>query len=461
MKIPQSPPKVGDLTARALQRSPGRYLEVFGRVEPWSRTDSYLHWDDLRRRPAPDGFSHEEWWLGLKLGRQAGHRFLALHDSAGHPFGFSLPDALAELLHEIDRGLGFIPNVPAVVTAPESRDRYVIRSLIEEAITSSQLEGASTTREVAKEMLTTNREPRDVSERMILNNYRTMQRIRELRHLELSRDLVFELQTIVTDQTLERPDGVGRFRKADESIRVVDDRDDTILHDPPPADELPARMEAMCAFANGKAPDYFVHPVIRAILLHFWLAYDHPFVDGNGRTARALFYWVMLEHEYELFEFISISQVLRRAPVRYAEAFLFSETDDNDATYFILHQAGVIREAVQALHDYVDRKITETREIDRRLRTTAGLNHRQQALLGHALREPHTRYVIAAHQRSHGVTHQTARDDLFALVERGLLAVAKEGRIYVFRAASDLESRLAEPVASEPPARRARSSSRG
>jgi Fic family protein len=63
-----------------------------------------------------------------------------------------------------------------------------------------------------------------------------------------------------------------------------------VFHTPPPAAELPARLEAMCDFANSKTPDTFIHPVVRGIFLHFWLAYDHPFVDGNGRTARALFY---------------------------------------------------------------------------------------------------------------------------------------------------------------------------
>jgi Fic family protein len=53
---------------------------------------------------------------------------------------------------------------------------------MEEAITSSQLEGAATTREVAKEMIREGRQPRDRSERMILNNYLTMQRIGAIRN---------------------------------------------------------------------------------------------------------------------------------------------------------------------------------------------------------------------------------------------------------------------------------------
>ena len=87
------------------------------------------------------------------------------------------------------------------------------------------------------------------------------------------------------------------------------------------------------------------HHHIRAIILHFWLAYGHPFVDGNGRTARALFYWAMLHEGYWLFEFISISNILRKAPAQYGLSFLYSETDDNDLTYFIVAQTKVIRRA--------------------------------------------------------------------------------------------------------------------
>ena len=406
--------------------------------------DRYQHWNDLRRRPAPEGFSHEEYWYVLKLFRSGGYRRIGLNDKSSHPFVFAQPNNLTELLHQIDRGLGLALGLPeALEKSSANRDHYVVNTLMEEAITSSQLEGAATTRPVAKEMLRTGRQPRDKGERMILNNFLTMQRIRDHRAEKLTPEIVFELHRRVTEGTLEEPDAAGRFRRADENIRV-EDMEGNIFHEPPPAAELPGRLGAMCRFANGDEPDYFVHPVLRAIILHFWLAYDHPFVDGNGRTARALFYWSMLRQDYQLFEFISISEILLRAPARYAEAFLHTETDDNDLTYFILHQAEVIREAVKSLRNYLARKNAELRAASNCLRGTQDLNHRQQALLAHALRERHTRYLIGAHQRSHGVTHQTARDDLFGLAKRGLLGFTRPGRAYVFHAPGDLEDKLAK-----------------
>jgi Fic family protein len=441
MRLPQKPPVFSYL----LQSAQAKLPAILGQVVTWGKTDRYLHWNDLRRRPAPVGYSHEEWWLGLKFHRRNQLRPIPLNDKAS-PFSFGQPDALNELLHHIDRGLGMALGLPEALTQADNRDRYIVNTLIEESITSSQLEGAVTTRQVATEMLRTGRKPRDPHERMVVNNYLTMQRIRDLRDRDLTPELVFELHRRVTDGTMDNPDASGRFRRDDENVRV-EDLEGTVFHEPPAAAELPARLDAMCAFANGATPDYFVHPVIRAILLHFWLAYDHPFLDGNGRTARALFYWCMLRRDYPLFEFISISQILLRAPGQYAEAFLHTETDDNDLTYFLLHQAGVVKKAVATLQDYLAKKRSELGQASDALRGAAGLNHRQHALLLHALREPHTRYVITGHQRSHNVSHQTAANDFHDLVARGLLVMQPSGRPRIFIAPSDLGEKLAKLAA--------------
>ncbi len=263
---------------------------------------------------------------------------------------------------------------------PKQNGGYLLRSLMDEAITSSELEGAVTTREVAKEMIRTSRPPRDRSERMILNNYKTMLRIGEIRAKPLSRDLVFELHRLVTDETLDDPTAAGRFRRDDE-YRVVGDDLGEVFHNPPPADQLGERMTAMCDFANSVGQEGFIHPVIKSIIVHFWLAYDHPFVDGNGRTARALFYWSMLHHGYWLFEYVSISQVILHGPVRYGEAFLHTETDSNDLTYFLIYNLDVVSKSIDTLYRYIENRLKELSELEHELKGIAELNHRQRELI--------------------------------------------------------------------------------
>lgn len=439
MKIPKTPPDIYEILKGI--KAPDRLMQILVLGAKASDSGKYLHWDKLRYHSPPEGFSREEWWVALKLRREKQSSPVPLTDAKGKPFTYVMADPIGEMLHRMDRGSGGGVRMPDQVTNPETRDRYHVDSLIREAITSSQLEGAATTREVAKEMIRTQRRPRDKSEQMILNNFQTMQRIGALKDEPLSKDLVFDIHRIITAKTLETDSAAGRFRLPNERI-VVGDMYGEVFHNPPPVEQLEERMASMCDFANGKTPEKFIHPVLRSIILHFWLAYDHPFVDGNGRVARALFYWSMLRHGYWLFEFVSISQILLKAPAKYGRAFLYTETDDNDLTYFIVQQLDVIRRAMTELHEYIERKTATLHAIETRLRGITVLNHRQQTLIGHALRHPHQRYTFRSHQMSHNVVYQTARTDLLNLEQRGLLAGRKVGRTWHFTPVPDLETRL-------------------
>ncbi len=442
MKIPLTPPRLEDLLQ---QVTPSDWSKLIGM--PPIQGERYLHWDELRHRTPPEGLTPEQWWAGVKMARRGMLKPLPLVDKHDRPISFGMPDPVLLALHEIDRQAAGEIAMGEKAVSGEDRNRYLISSLIEEAITSSQLEGAATTREEAKNMLRSGRSPRDRSERMILNNYHVMERVRELREQPFTPERILELHRLVTDGTLDDSGAAGRFRRADERISVMDATHTTILHQPPAAETLPARLERLCDFANrDERAQPFVHPVIRAILVHFMLGYDHPFVDGNGRTARALFYWSMARSGYWLMEYLSISRLIKKAPARYARAYLHTETDDNDATYFIIHQLDVIQEAVQALHEYLARKIDEQRNAEARLRhapvLAESLNHRQVALLSHALRHASHGYTVESHKRSHQITTQTARTDLLKLVELGLLDQRKRGRAFVFHAPPDLGERI-------------------
>lgn len=438
MKTPRTPPTIPTLMSKL---APDQLSRVLAFVTSSSPTSKYLHWDKLIRYTSPAGLTHEEWWLGLKISRNSLYKSIPLTDKHGQPFKFLVTDPIPERLHHIDLGAGGRIGVPAPVTNPETKDQYYVSSLIEEAITSSQLEGATTTREVAKEMIRAARPPRDRSERMILNNFLTMQQISQIKDQALTKELIFELHRLVTEETLPDPSAAGRLRREHENIFIGDDSGQ-IFHVPPPAETLEDRLAAMCDFANSKTPEYFVHPVLRSIILHFWLAYDHPFVDGNGRTARALFYWSMLHYGFWLCEYISISRIILKAPAQYGRAFLYTETDDNDLTYFVLHQIDVIRRAVEELHKYIEMKAAKLKAMERELRSMVLFNHRQRALISHALRHPHHLYTIEGHKLSHHVVYQTARTDLLNLKERGILEARKVGKTWYFTPAADIEAKL-------------------
>ncbi len=440
MKLPLKPPSFEELFAELIKS--GKYVELSKHFYG-NAPKKYLHWDQLRHRQVPEGLTLKQWWSFIKTQRVAASKNITLPDKQGNPFNYNMTESTSQALHGIDMQSGGSIQIEDKDIDPHTRDRYIIRSLMEEAITSSQIEGASTTRLVAKNLIQTGRKPRDKSEEMILNNYRAMESIRRLKNEPLTQELVFNIHKIITRGTLDELTAAGRFRKESEDIKVYwGEEEDTLVHVPPPASELPWRMKKMCEFANAEDDLGFIHPAIRSIILHFWLAYDHPFFDGNGRTARALFYWSMLHHGYWLFEFISISEIILKGRAQYVKAFLYTETDGNDLNYFILYHLNVIRRAIVALHDYIARRTGELRELESQVKSLASLNHRQRGLIGSALRHPNRDYTIKGHQTVHSVVYQTARTDLFELVELGLFEKRRRRRSWVFEPVSGLEEAL-------------------
>ncbi len=451
MILPPSPPATDELLSQ-LASNPERMRRVMDAMHTGNigidQDGEYQHWEVFKRYSPPAGLSAEEAWFAIKVARLSVAKDLPILDKEGKPFRYCLPSPLLEMLHEIDKNAAGNVEGRADVVLPHNRKTYLFKSLVEEAITSSQLEGAATTRRVAKAMIQEGRDPVDRDERMVFNNYRAMLFVREIRNQPLTPEVIFALQKIVTEGTLEEPDAAGRLRRPDEDVVVWDETRKTVLHTPPPAAELTERMERMCKFANESTPGEFIPPVLRAVILHFWLAYDHPFVDGNGRTARALYYWSMANQNYWLCEYVPISRILKRVRGDYARAYLHTESDDNDLTYFLLFQCRVLSRAIMSFQRYLRRKARELREAEFLIEQTRlvrrELNPRQLALLTHALKNPESSYTVESHKTSHRISYETARSDLLALVGQGVLLQRTGGRAFTFEVPGDLKARLAK-----------------
>lgn len=451
MRIPQQPPALPtDQVSLAIQQLGRPEVAAFIR----RANAEYYHWDELRARPRPEGLSPAAAWALVKFARQADRRLLPLAEpSGGRLFSYSLPPSALATLHDVDRGGGSILAIDgnAASALGQMREQVVISSLMEEAIATSQIEGAATTRKVAKEMLRSNRPPRDRGEQMIANSYSTMRMLREQKDRELSLEFVFEIQASMTRDTLDDPSAAGRFRTRDDEVVIVDVRDHSVIYTPPDAKLLSARVGRLIAFANKPSKgDDFIHPLVKAAVLHFWLAYEHPFVDGNGRTARALLYWFMLKNGYWLFEFLTVSRAIMRSQSGYYRSFLYSEHDSEDLTYSVLYAVDATKRALDGLRDYLRKKQEEQREIARTLRAVPELNHRQRTLLDQVLKNPDVVVTFQTQQRTHNVTYITARSDILGLVDRKLLDEVGTQRPRSFMAAEDLADKLSRPPKRRP-----------
>lgn len=444
MKIPLSPPNHNNI----LNQDDGPDFQTyFEKVDSVDEKGRYLHWDKLRHYTPPEGFTNEQWWAGTKINRLYNSKRIKFNCKNGIGFRFTKIDEIEEQTHWLDKNAaGIIKSSIPIDNSTGMRKSYILKSLIREATTSSQIEGATTTREVAKDMIMQDRAPKDNSEQMIFNNYHAMQFILENKKEELTLSMVLELHKILTTKTLEDENKAGVFRTVkDKEIYVADESTNRVLHTPPSAKGLEKRMDDLCNFANNGG-DGFIHPVLKAIILHFMLAYEHPFVDGNGRTARALFYWAMIHEGYWLAEFISISQVIKRAQAQYGKAFLYTETDGNDLTYFILHQLDVIKKAITELHEYLSertQRIQAAQNILHGATLKKELNLRQLSLLNHALANPNYIYNINQYQKNYAIAYDTARKDLLQMSdELSFLRKLKDGRTLVFLSPPDLKERI-------------------
>jgi len=387
--------------------------------------DRYFYWSDLVHRiPANMQITPEEIWGYLKLGRYANMKVSPITDKNDRPFTYWIPDSLHRSISEIDKLSGdqIITDQPFGLPAKE---RYIINSLMDEAIASSQLEGASTEYRIAKEMLRSGRKPQNKNEQMIVNNWNAMQFIRENSKVSFSLDNLFELHSILTQDTLKYPSEAGKFRKSDD-IHVI--YRDEIVYVPPKADTIDGRIIKLIEFANKDDDENWIHPVIKGTMIHFWLAYIHPFTDGNGRTARALMYWYLLSRGYELFQYLSISRHFHRAPGRYVRAYLYAEYDENDLTYFLVYNLLSIQFALNELKKYLKDKQIEISKANYLLSKFRGLNLRQKNLIYHSLQHPDAIYSIEGHKNSHGVAYDTARKDLVVLASKGFLRMERQGR---------------------------------
>ncbi len=447
MRFPQIPPDMAKVLADWTKEDADSAWELIFKAQKVGVSDPYLHWEEFRRRPATEGRSPERSWALIRMARQTAARKTPFADTSETVFSYVETPQIRRRLHEIDSEARGSLGAAAPLPGAAAPIRYLVKSLIEEPFSSSALEGAATTRADAKKMIETNARPRTRDDQMILNNYQAMRFVKQHADEPLSPRLIHEIHEIIVEKAIDLPEKAGVFRTAADSINVVDERDDEILHTPPEAAQLSKRMDLLCAFANGDGDaGEFTHPVIRAIVLHFMLAYDHPYYDGNGRTARALFYWSILRSGYWLLEYVSISRIFNRAPTRYYRSFLHVETDGADLTYFIIDQLETIATALKELKSYLQAKSREIADVELAIEASAlhkRLNHRQLQLINDMARNPELRFTITAHEKEARVSRLTARKDLEGLVELGLASKRRAGRHAEYRAAPALPSRIA------------------
>lgn len=409
--------------------------------------EKYLHYDQLRHRIS----AKEELdllWRGLHFARMLSAKWLDL--KAEGDTQLTAPAPKINITSLMQKSCSIVDRLTSSAAEAErhakfNAENYLMTELTAaESIASSQLEGAATTSRVALEMIKLGRHPRDDSEKMILGNYRMMQYVSARGDKPFEVKDILHLQSVAVSGIDDEKYSPGELRRESDNVVVVD-HEQNILHTPIAAEYLDAALKQLCVFINTPhetaEDESYLHPLVKAAVIHFMMGYLHPFRDGNGRTARALFYWYMLKCGYSAFRYISISKLLKNAPAKYVRAYLYSETDELDLTYFVDYQCEIVSRAVKEYTDYIRDLLIARGELAGWLYSTGladKVNTRQLALATSAIQNPGVIFTAAEVSQQMNVSDNTARDDLKKLTELGLMRSMKEGKGHVYLSPKNL-----------------------
>ncbi|MCU8094235.1 Fic family protein [Shewanella sp. SM20] len=408
--------------------------------------DEYHSFNEFRRRVKSGLDAKYCWWL-MRLSRN--NALINLAPLEDKPLPPDLPESVNQALlqspdfitncrfnnlHEFSRVLsqidcytthGAMLGILEQIGESAHFEHLKNNLIDDEAISSSQLEGATTTTILAKEMLRKKRKPRTEDERMILGSFDLMQAAWALKDEPLSIELIQELHKVGTQALDQKKYTSGAFRVRD-NVVVVNSAGETV-HQPPKHDAIERLLSRVANWLNST--DDKVHPVIRAITLHFVIGYVHPFFDGNGRVARALFYWYMFKCGYTGFRYITISALLKKMPIQYGQSYLDCEHDNLDLTYFIKYQLSVINRAITEFMSIYERAAYRMNELDEQY---SGLKDIEKKIIGFVAGEPRHRKkpTITAREteRLLGVSYNTVKQKLDDMVTAGILGREKIGK---------------------------------
>ena len=286
----------------------------------------YLTPEEIKYRLKQQGKSEEEWPSIRKeivASRKTGSITL-FFKSIEPKFWFYPADIIHKKINDIEKlGKDLYEQINKNASF---KTEFLLDSAIEEAITSAIYEGAQSTRAQAEQLIASGERPKNKDEWMLIKNFKAMKWVKNNQQTALSKKVILQLHHIVTENTLEGDDinFQGKFR----NDKVFVGPHEGINHG-----KIEQAINEMIQLTTNN-PRYF-HPLLKGILVHYFMGYIHPFFDGNGRTARALFYFKSIRNQLNYIELLSVSAYLRIHGKQYENSFVKVKENEYDLTYFI------------------------------------------------------------------------------------------------------------------------------
>jgi len=195
--------------------------------------------------------------------------------------------------------------------------------------------------------------------------------------IALSEDILKTLHSLTMQRLLD-PEYIGSYR--DKQVVVRSAADGAVAFRPPVSVEIPYLVEEFFAWLNSPETTQ-VHPIFRAAITHYQIVYIHPFIEGNGRTARALANLVLYSSGYDFKRFFSLEKYFDDDVERYYQALLsVQQQQQHDMTYWLEYFCyGLAIEIEKVKHQVL--KLSKDLKMQKDLGQQVALSERQIVIL--------------------------------------------------------------------------------
>jgi Fic family protein len=393
--------------------------------------DRYVPLDDIKYRIESLGYKKDD-WKELRLNIEK-HRKLAsvpfFVDSMEKKFWFFPSDSIIKKVNDVEH----IGNklFDKIESKSNFKDEFLINAKIEEAITSAIYEGANSTRAKAKQLIASNQKPKNKDEWMIVNNYNAMKWIKENSYKAISTDLIQDIHAIVTTNTLSGDDAAfsGKFRNdtvyIGNHVGIEYGKINEVLN------------ETIKLCVDNKR---YLHGLVKGILLHYFIAHVHPFFDGNGRTARTLFYFKSMKNDLKFVELLSVSAYLKNNGNRYEKAFDNVVNNQYDLTYFVDFCLDSLLTALKRVEDKI-KYLFKISDIQKEY----NLTNTQIMLLQKLALNKFVTISSNEYSKERGRTREIGRKELKDLFKKKFLIEKKQGKKLVYSIDSKYLKSIVKP----------------
>ncbi len=172
---------------------------------------------------------------------------------------------------------------------------------------------------------------RDIQE--VLNYRNVLKFIEEFQGKTISEEVIKHLHALIAHRVLT-DDQVGEYRKTQVVVKNAETGEITFR--PPPAVEVPFLLADFIDWVNSVGNDD-IHPTIKAGIVHYELVRIHPFLDGNGRVARAVATLILFSEGYDIKRFFSLEEYYDREPLHYYEALQSVGINQGNLTNWLVY----------------------------------------------------------------------------------------------------------------------------